>query len=825
MKGNPNMLILSWLRSLNCGFARGRRIKAARKTTYRPALELLEDRRVLATLYVVPGNVPADASNFHDLTAAFLAAAGSGDIVQIEPNSTPGGLDAATTFTAKNLIIRGDLGYLPGSLPLLDHLSLASGLFDLENLNLSSVDDKYGTAQVTLAKSNVADVTFTQSFQKLQSDTISGTVLLQNSTSSSVKSCQFLHTRSANPNVMLHVIQSDNTVVDGNHFVSSQGGDGAILIDDSMSVSVDNNTITIPNGGVGIFVENSIAIGNGNTIPGGNSSASITGNTITTTTGGFDFGIATIKSAGANLDVSIAENDLRQNQVGLFVQGAADGLGNIDAGSLNGSPGGNNFKGYIPGQTFAIGTVSSPDAEGNQVVQANFNIWDVSDPQTVVRPDFGTTIATNSWFSLLRVNPQILQVFIGPIPETNTFNILDHGTGIIGFSIGVDRAEALTFPGINEVQVETRAGSLERGHAVVNYQLNPIPGGSPADLEAHLGAYDVLNLDAVFASSSERLPARKWSVAVRGDGNNVVNTVLDGDAKTMPLDFVMDFGRGSHSFFNFDARPGALAAVGVAGSPIAMPTTITVTGSGADNHARLLFEGQNLGTLKIVADLETKMDTFAAMFPNRPLVPTRTALPTAGRPSVDLSVRAASIAVTMGNADESNLTTAFRLNLTGGMVAVDYYNLMINAPQMMTAEGGRLDVEFEHTTVAAPVYVDMDGGQTADTLLFRFAGLLNNKLHVRIDGGRSADTLISQFLIDAASTGALDAVERGHDGNDFLVFDVSFVNPDGSRTGAHHGRLRSFKALLDGGSGYNLYQATTNVDVRHAEPADPLRGR
>jgi hypothetical protein len=46
-----------------------------------------------------------------------------------------------------------------------------------------------------------------------------------------------------------------------------------------------------------------------------------------------------------------------------------------------------------------------------------------------------------------------------------------------------------------------------------------------------------------------------------------------------------------------------------------------------------------------------------------------------------------------------------------------------------------------------------------------------------------------------------------------LTLDVFFVNADGSMTGDSHGRLASFRAVLDLGGGDHRFEATANVDV------------
>jgi hypothetical protein len=54
---------------------------------FRPALETLEERDVLSTLFLVPNSTPTDASHFHSFQTAYQAAH-AGDVIQIEPGST-----------------------------------------------------------------------------------------------------------------------------------------------------------------------------------------------------------------------------------------------------------------------------------------------------------------------------------------------------------------------------------------------------------------------------------------------------------------------------------------------------------------------------------------------------------------------------------------------------------------------------------------------------------------------------------------------------------------------------------------------------------------
>src|SRR5580704_1874007 len=75
----------------------------------RPFLEALEDRTLLNNRFVVPIGVPVDnATTFGTLQDA-LSTAGlaTGNIIQIEPGSTPGNV-TATSPPVANLTITGD---------------------------------------------------------------------------------------------------------------------------------------------------------------------------------------------------------------------------------------------------------------------------------------------------------------------------------------------------------------------------------------------------------------------------------------------------------------------------------------------------------------------------------------------------------------------------------------------------------------------------------------------------------------------------------------------------------------------------------------------
>jgi hypothetical protein len=348
---------------------------------FRPSLEALEERTVLSTFYVVPANAPADnIANFHDLHSALSATAGQTvATIQIEPGAAPGGLvDHGTTPLPQILIIQGDPNYTPAVLPQLLRLDLSETTqkvdLVLNNLNLSSVLVSGANAQ-------------------LSGNAISQSVMLKNSQAGlpadSVQSCQFHDGGSLYP-YTLRIDGSDSAVVTGNTFSSAKTGDTAVQIVDSGGVTVANNTITLTAGAnqdTGIEVQTNLR----------DAGADLHDNIIkTATTAGS--GIVTRKTTGHQLTVKIQNNDLTQNFIGLYVLGDDAQLGSIDAGSPQGSTGGNNFQGFTPNMNGREAIQTQFAATGT--VEAQFNKWSVFLPATVVAPASGTTIVTGGTISL-----------------------------------------------------------------------------------------------------------------------------------------------------------------------------------------------------------------------------------------------------------------------------------------------------------------------------------------------------------------------------------------------------------------------------------------
>jgi hypothetical protein len=508
-------------------------------------LEVLEDRALLATVYVVPANAPTDKTHVHNLSEAMNAVEVYGiDTIQIEPQSVPGdiGLVPLNIPLPVAISIQGDSAFPLKALPQLDEMDLTD----------------FGTTPIGLAHLNLTSVDINNG--QLTDDTITGTVTASESqTLVAVESCHFLHSASAPP-VMLQLSHTPLAIVSGNTFTSAEVDDTAVAIESTFGVTVANNTITLKGGGsfaAGILVQNRYR----------DTSAELDNNTIQTSTKG-GLGIVTITSPGNTLNVRIAGNDLRQNFVGLAVIGDGVYFGNIDAGSSGGSPGGNNFQGFTPNPNGreAIETLFAPTG----TVQAHFNSWSVFDPQTVVSPTPGTTIATGSSISFMPGG--MLSIFLDL--SASSLNLMDNGQGDIG--VAFNRGMTQTFSGIRRIRVESGGG----GHSV-DYELLPavhpaelLPAVRPADLVVHLGLEDSFTLSAVVALAGPP-PARLWKITVNGQGDNQVRASVGA----LPVRLAIKLGTGNNL--------ADLTFSGVQHMPLR--ETVAITGGQGNNDIRVSY--------------------------------------------------------------------------------------------------------------------------------------------------------------------------------------------------------------------------------------------
>lgn len=410
-----------------------RRPLAARRDTHRrqvrPRLDLLEERTLLNSRFIVPGNVPVDNLNtfatLHDaLTTAGLA---TGDVIQIEPGSAPGNIvsaDLAVAFggSVTGLTIQGDPAAGLSAVPQFT-LSDAATIGAAETLSLANVNlGLVGTGSLTLngngsiAGSKIVDI----------SSTASTPITFAGSTDNLINSTLVNVTGVSNTFLELQTPAAGSAnLISGNTFVSSAptnaqlayfSGSGVAVtdrvVDNTFTDSVHaNNFIVVEESVTGLVIQNNTLRGDaldgidqhttpqglqilGNTIEltgtnetaiflnGGGSgtttSATLSGNVLNTGTGN---GLMIDLGAGT-LNVTVQGNDFHNNEIGVDVTSTGSAVGiDLGGGPLT-SLGGNDFRGFTAAGTATAGAiVTTSGSTGN--IFAKDNIFSVATPSTV----------------------------------------------------------------------------------------------------------------------------------------------------------------------------------------------------------------------------------------------------------------------------------------------------------------------------------------------------------------------------------------------------------------------------------------------------------
>jgi hypothetical protein len=387
-------------------------------------VEALEDRMVMSTFSVVAGGAADNVTKFgtlHDLLNQ--ANIQSGDVIQIEPGSSPGHIVDADIPNLKNLTIQGD--------PATDLISIPSFFLD-DAVSIGATrqgftfrhlqfDITNGTLQL-LANSTMSDC-------HVKDDFAGEAIEVDGPTAAVISDCYF---ETDNPQTnqadLLRVASpgsSHNRITD-NQFVAFSGTDitllnyagagaGSDLVADN---TFNGNTggspllrVTGPNKGLTIQgntftdgdplgtaievvpdVQNLRIVDNVLSLPLGNSTSAgivvTAGNSFTgsnmviadnhISTGGQGIGIELSGQApGIPFAAKVEDNDLHGNSVGVFIAAGNGGsVTGIDlGGGTQGSRGANNFR----GDTFAVTTTASAGP-----IQAQMNTFGVTDPATVI---------------------------------------------------------------------------------------------------------------------------------------------------------------------------------------------------------------------------------------------------------------------------------------------------------------------------------------------------------------------------------------------------------------------------------------------------------
>jgi hypothetical protein len=403
-------------------------------------VEALEDRMVMSTFSVVAAGAADNVTKFgtlHDLLNQ--ANVQSGDVIQIEPGSSPGHIVDADIPNLTNLTIQGD--------PATDLLSIPSFFLD-DAVSIDSTRQGFtfrhlqfditgGTLQL-LANSTISDchvkVDFageaievdgptaavisdsyfeTDNPQSSQADLLR--VASPGNSHNRITDNQFVAFTGTDITLLNYAgagagsdLVADNTfngntgsspllqdtgpnnglTIQGNTFTDGDPLGTAIeVVPDVQNLRIVDNVISLP---LGNSTSTGIVVTAGNSLTGSN--MVIAGNHIST--GGEGTGIELSgQSPGVTFAARVEDNDLHGNGVGIYIAAGNDGsVTGIDlGGGTQGSLGANNFR----GDTFAITTTASAGP-----IQAQMNIFGVTDPATVIydhknNPTLAAVVATS----------------------------------------------------------------------------------------------------------------------------------------------------------------------------------------------------------------------------------------------------------------------------------------------------------------------------------------------------------------------------------------------------------------------------------------------
>jgi hypothetical protein len=384
-------------------------------------VEALEERMVMSTFSVVPGTGNS-LTTFGTLHALLTQAnVQSGDVIQVEPNSTPGHITDADIPNVQNLTIQGDPTADRSSIPyffldtpvfigtIRQGFTLKHVQFDITNGSLqlrgnSTISDchvknDFAGLAIELDEPNAAVV----SDSYIESQTPNSTLLTLISaanTHNRITDNQLVGTGSGINLVDCSGIGAGNDLIAHNTFDGNAVNVPMLKVENgSQGLTVQGNTFDALNSSVPAIqvipnvqnlhiVDNVISFTNGtaNSIgisvaPGTSAAAAsmvIADNHIHTD--GHGIGILfNLPPAGAAVGAKVQDNDLRGNQLGIYMApGSGGSVAGIDlGGGAQGSLGANDFR----GDKWAV-YASAPATAGP--IQAQMNIFGTSDPTTVI---------------------------------------------------------------------------------------------------------------------------------------------------------------------------------------------------------------------------------------------------------------------------------------------------------------------------------------------------------------------------------------------------------------------------------------------------------
>jgi hypothetical protein len=400
--------------------------------------------------FVVPaiGDNVTTFGTLHDALAT--PGLNAGDVIQIEPGSSPGPINNTDVPFVQNLTIQGDPAFDVQSIPFFSvasfvNIGSARQGFTLKNVE---VDIQNGTLQFN------ADGTITGC--RIKNDFAGIAVALQGTSAAVISDCYVENANPQNQSNSLVTVQpaggSHNRITDNqfvalvgtnivllnysggagitdvvarNSFIGNTGPSPLFVVQnntqgltlqgnafteiDSTGTAVEvhptvqnlqilDNVISVPNGG---FFSDGILVDAGNPIA--PSSMIIANNHIHT--GGKGSGIEfTAGVPGFSFVAKVEDNDLTGNGTGVQIDAGLGGsVAGIDlGGGSQGSLGANDFRGDADGKLFSVTSaiyVGAHSAAGP--IRAQMNIFGVADPTTVIfdhnnDPTLAAVVSTSS---------------------------------------------------------------------------------------------------------------------------------------------------------------------------------------------------------------------------------------------------------------------------------------------------------------------------------------------------------------------------------------------------------------------------------------------
>jgi hypothetical protein len=360
----------------------------------RPAVEALEARLAPANVFVVPFGQTADASHFHTLAEALVAAGTDGD-VRIEPGAVA---DASpVTISQTGVTVEGHPNVPANILPVYD-VTVVANMVSLRNLNIGSltIGPTHPADSIQVNRCLVNEITALTTFSTFNQNIITGSVeiggglVVNGIPAASVNIAN--NTFSSTALTLLTLREAGGTVVKNNAFFAptSTADGGLINVVDSGAfqgtpTTIANNVI-LSETGTGISVSQ-----DGNAA----SDVKILNNRIeiTDTTAHIGIGLRLRMEAGdnAHFRAYVEGNDFHNNNTGVFVRGDGTLCGTIDfGGGALGSLGGNNFRSFVEqGTLFGAAIVLAGANSGSISAQQNIFSNNLT-PSSVVFTETGS---------------------------------------------------------------------------------------------------------------------------------------------------------------------------------------------------------------------------------------------------------------------------------------------------------------------------------------------------------------------------------------------------------------------------------------------------